>query len=982
MILKDTPKPSINLFRYSYWLVGLGLLILAGGVLFYPFSTQPAKPDLVDQVWCDAETLLQQPKGNPYFQAASYTFENGHTQSEEMARTGNFSSKLDAQNRFGMLYRFRGAVPGQMYRATVWRYGSKRASGFLVARMKGGNGFYRQRQQISKIDQRGWGQLELSFMIPLSYDGEEISVYVYTNGLKETYFDDLTLMPLAKNPVLDSLAADSGLNHLDIRVSPTSLSKLQEKRRAALAQNVLIQGEDAWVKGKLFDGTREFPIKLRLKGDWVDHLSGKKWSFRIQVKGGHSWNRMLTFSLHNPKSRNFLSEWLFHRFMEQEDVLTTRYDFTTVSLNGEALGIYAYEEHFEKQLIEHKNRREGPIVRYAEEGMWNALHRGTTQYTGGLGMSYEHTTFESSEIKPFKEAETLTNPALTTQFEIAQTLLNQYRYGLQAASDIFDVEALAKYYAITDLNRTYHGIVWHNQRFYYNPVLGKLEPIAFDGFTDSGRILLDRLFLGMATRKMQGDFKLDQHWHDFEDPKLMTRYIHYLEKYSRQSFLDRFLLTWESPRLALEKQLQKEFPEYKFDDELHEQGLRIRATMFPISEASLRAYTQQTHDKTRTLKIANFHFLPLTVAGFGTSQTKITHRAEEEVYLNGHDKRNLPIYQEIAAPGSTKFIFYHLPGNDSLFYSSISPWIAPEYRSPVQEMLTPTVPTSNALFLVEGKEIRFRMGALQLDTPLVIPGGYQVHIAAGTTLDLKAQASIISYSPMSMLGTADEPIRIHSSDGTGGGLAVLQAQGKSIFHHVTFENLNTPKKAGWELTGAVTLYESDVLIDHCIFTKIHSEDALNLIRSGISVQNSLISHTFSDGLDIDFCTGKVLNCQFSHTGNDGMDISGSRVEIVNCTVIQAGDKGLSVGEESRVQVNKLRIEHSKTGVAAKDLSELNIESIQLEACEVGFAAYQKKPEFGGARITVSGSNAKQIRHLHLIEKGSVLLLNGKEVETI
>ena len=52
-------------------------------------------------------------------------------------------------------------------------------------------------------------------------------------------------------------------------------------------------------------------------------------------------------------------------------------------LNGEGLGVYAWEEHPDKQLVESLNRREGPILKLDDAGFWeviyhqqNAGHRG------------------------------------------------------------------------------------------------------------------------------------------------------------------------------------------------------------------------------------------------------------------------------------------------------------------------------------------------------------------------------------------------------------------------------------------------------------------------------------------------------------------------------------------------------------------------------------------------------------------------------
>ena len=54
-----------------------------------------------------------------------------------------------------------------------------------------------------------------------------------------------------------------------------------------------------------------------------------------------------------------MNEWFLHQFVAYSGLLALRYDFVQLYLNGDNLGIYALEEHFEKELIENNNRREG-----------------------------------------------------------------------------------------------------------------------------------------------------------------------------------------------------------------------------------------------------------------------------------------------------------------------------------------------------------------------------------------------------------------------------------------------------------------------------------------------------------------------------------------------------------------------------------------------------------------------------------------------
>ena len=78
-----------------------------------------------------------------------------------------------------------------------------------------------------------------------------------------------------------------------------------------------------------------------------------------------------------PNTRSFSHQSVNHKLNEKEGVLTTRYSFMPVYINGVEIGVYAIEEHFEKQLLESKDKREGPILKFDEEGVWEmALNYG------------------------------------------------------------------------------------------------------------------------------------------------------------------------------------------------------------------------------------------------------------------------------------------------------------------------------------------------------------------------------------------------------------------------------------------------------------------------------------------------------------------------------------------------------------------------------------------------------------------------------
>ena len=192
--------------------------------------------------------------------------------------------------------------------------------------------------------------------------------------------------------------------------------------------------------------------------------------------------------------------------------------------------------------------------------------------------------------------------------------------------------------------------------------------------------------------------------------------------------------------------------------------------------------------------------------------------------------------------------------------------------------------------------------------------------------------------------------------------------------HTLFTNLGALDHGPWQLTGAVTIYESTVKLTHVTISNNSCEDALNLIRSTFEINKLNINNTFADGFDGDFCEGTIENSYFFKTGNDGLDFSGSTVTAENVKMDDIGDKGISAGEQATLNINNCHINGAAIGLASKDLSQVNVKYIKLENCAQGFAAYRKKPEFGGARINVKKYDASNVKKITLIDSESKIVL--------
>ena len=102
--------------------------------------------------------------------------------------------------------------------------------------------------------------------------------------------------------------------------------------------------------------------------------------------------------MQHPRTRNYINEYIFHKFLQYEKLPHLRYQFLPTYINGKYLGIYALEEHFGKELIENSNLREGPILKISDYDKRNEWVR-SAELKGSK--NYLNTSKNNAEIRTF-----------------------------------------------------------------------------------------------------------------------------------------------------------------------------------------------------------------------------------------------------------------------------------------------------------------------------------------------------------------------------------------------------------------------------------------------------------------------------------------------------------------------------------------------------------------------------------------------------
>jgi hypothetical protein len=800
--------------------------------------------------------------------------------------------------------------------------------------------------------------------------------------------------PTSTSPELGDL-----LETLYIDIHPQELAELEAKRQEALERWVLLTDADDFVPAELRFRGETLPARLRLKGDWADHVAHDKWSFRIETRSDHYLLGMETFSVQDPSMRTYLDEYLYLEALRAEGVLGVRYDFLHVVLNGQYMGIYALEEAFAKEILEFQKRREGLIIRYDEDLLWTArFHYDEQTIPPSLEEFYVIDEFSSGRVDR--------SPTLSAQRDTAVGLLRGFLNGDLPAPEVFDVETMGKFLAAVDLWSAPHGLIWHNLRYYYNPVTARLEPVAFDNDPFSPE--LDFELVGLNAE----DFN--------HDPYLQAAYAQALWEMGQPGYVDeleaRLGADYARLRAALESEFDAEVLRAPWDllrrrQELSRQRLAPIQTTYAYRVRPTDVRAASLPSDTLMLEVGNLLDLPVEIVEIRLDgETHPAHTSWVDTASLPHIVPPLPADSEALVlralpPDAAALPYVRLtlpltatPETEIELHArvwgltdTIAQPVQPSYALPLTEGPRPVAPPlDEALrqhpYVQRADEpgwLTIPPGTWDISGTLVLPDGYGLHLGPGTTLRFGAEDFLLASGPLHFQGTAEASVQLQPQNGEVWlGVIVLDADAPSFWEHVTIEKTDAIMRDGWMFTGAVTFHRSPVRISHGRFLGTRAEDALNIIRADFEMVDTEFVDTASDAFDGDFTVGVIERCVFRDVAADGIDISGSDLTVRDVRFYNLGDKALSVGEASRMVAENIYVETADFALASKDGSHLEASNVTARNIDIAaLAAFTKKPAYGSATMAVERMNFGDIPsdRYTLVQTGSYIDLDGQRI---
>ncbi|MCB9850125.1 MAG: CotH kinase family protein [Phycisphaerales bacterium] len=792
---------------------------------------------------------------------------------------------------------------------------------------------------------------------------------------------------------VESLVAAEPLDTVRLDVRFKYLRKIEAKRAEALETGWLIASDDDYVPASLTVGETSMPAKIRLKGDGLDHWQGDKWSFRVKVQSEDRPFGMRVFSLQHPKSRWYLNEWGFLESLRTEGVLAVRYRFVDVILNGDDMGIYALEEHFDKHLLEAHERREGVILAFDEP---THFHADVQLRDAGGYVGTQFANMRNQSIRVFNESSVNANPTLRAQANEAIELLRAYQEGRRPASEVFDIPLLARYYAIADLWRASHATFWCNLRYYYNPINCRLEPIGYDSMALWGEP--DHPLI--AARR--DDFTDN---HALSDPIISAAYLRELDRISQPAYLEHLRAQLTPAFDRWRRALQREFPtERRVQpqwDTIAARQAYIRRALNPDRQVLATVHPLESGANEIAIDLRSIALLPVEVTAIRvndhtipgediTAATQATGNAATEgpLITLAPSPPEQPIKPEtlivrlpepisLDAPPRIEIDTRFVGRDETIAQSAVPAPPRAEYSSAPQSLSVDEALKRHAFLQPsDANTLRIAPGDWNVQGDLIIPDGFTLIAGPDTTLRFERDRVLYTTGALQFSGTASAPVRLEPQSDAWSGICVNEAANQSTWEHVRVAGTTGVTRGGWMLSGGVTFYKSNVNLKQVAFTDAQTEDALNVVHATVSMRDVAFANTLSDAFDGDFVHADIDGIHYTDIGGDGLDVSGSQVTARNVFARRIVDKVVSVGERSRVDVDTLDASTVGIALASKDDSDASLRDASIRNARIALAAYVKKPQFGPARIIAGPLRMAAVDDDALVQTGCSVRIDG------
>ena len=745
---------------------------------------------------------------------------------------------------------------------------------------------------------------------------------------------------------------------IDLKLSSSDLKQLNDDLDKILNSNSsFIRDEDKkWRKGKiLVDGQLE---KMKYKFHGTATTPFKKGGFSLRIKHNKQANYnelMRTFNLISSKDEPGMNSIFINNIANEMNLISSIGKMVIVRINGVKIGMFLMYEHSSKEWFE----KEMMITNYA------VIKSSDDWDTKTKSFHFDDTDLmvEDKEIKGSSEKLPIALGALDN---LMHAIKNDDYLKIR---ELIDIDYMARFMALLTVINDSHQITGDNIKYIYDFTTGKFKILFrfenndinnisnnIEDFNNSlfnsrpEYIDVDTHLLFKCLLK-NSDFR---HLRDIELYKI-TQDSSYLfnrldKVYSRNYSV--FMQSNVSRRnFFYKKNLFIKI--LKNNLKVIKQYLDYSKIYISINKTSLNQKLSIVNDSYHSNILTKINYFSTDSTIFEKYNFQLNAPILDENFKLLYNNNQLLINNilDIRKISFTNSITKKEIDSKHIYINYVDSVKYYNFEESIQSLLDNSIKYS-----ISNDTIYVQSNSYLITKKMIFPLNYNVNIAKGTQFNISDGISILIQGSLIAHGDNANPVKIQSSNEKPYGTFAIRPPSKNSvvsMKHCYIKGGYQDVLQGVDYTGQISIHGgSKVILDNVKIENSSSDDGINIKNSEVEIKNSYFLNNFGDQIDLDYCSGIVINNTFLYDVNnpklinsnrDGLDISGSFVKISNNLFSNFSDKGISVGEKSKAYIFENIFKTNNNGIVLKDASIVYSLDNEFHNNNYNYSSYIKKP---------------------------------------
>lgn len=775
---------------------------------------------------------------------------------------------------------------------------------------------------------------------------------------------------------------------INLKFSQNDAKHFEEISNEGVKLGYLPNELNTWRDIELTYNGEKYKAKAKLHGDFSNHWAYSLKSYKIKLVD-KSINNIRRFNLIIFEDRQ-LSGRISRILANEFNLFDIQDELVVIKINGVLQGIYYLQEHINKDFFEKNSCSNCNLIKTTD----NYLIHHANNELHGITTGIEHGTEFDLEIANIEtDSEIFTDKIY---YEINGLLSAIKNEDIKKVKSYFDIKNLANFEAFRTLISGNHFIRGDNLRLGYSSSIGKFYLIPRAESINS--LVLENGGYEHALNEKSPLFTLLAK--DKEIQLLKNQILYNFvttnqdilkEIKDQTNFYKKYALSYKTNLLSnfyTKYRLNKGIESLTYNFDLIKKHLEYSHVYVNILQSENKIKYTIIPDSISQIKLSK---LILNLSNPYTGDISINYLNNTDFfYVKNSAKIDLSKYvnkylfsaglDENLYPKKRDFIItiklrskIKLINNDIKFTNVITNQDLTDINiNQANANSHYTVDSNFTEFKKNNPQLRLEMindiitlkrGNYIINNDLIIPKFKQFIIQSGTKIQIAKDKSIISYSPLNIQGTKQNPIIITSINEPYGTFGVIgTGTEESIINWLDISNGSEKYIQGIYFSGGLSIHNMDVIMTNSKIHNHNADDGINIKYGNVIIDNNLFTQNFADQFDCDFCVGIIKNNKFIDNGKDfngdGLDFSGSKIIVKNNLFQEFKDKGVSIGENTKIILFSNKFLNNNLGVAVKDKSNAYFILNTFENNHVTINSYQKKVIFGGATAYIYSNTFK------------------------